>query len=258
MANAGKISGGKLSGGVIVRGIFTATPQDYLAELDCWYDFLDSTKYTLNGGTNYSAVTDKGPVGRNLSQGTAGLQPIYSAGVGAQFANDYMEASSLINSADGTFFAVVRFDSDGSAETLISQGKSAVADGDAFLIRKEPSPSAGFVANSIRAAWNVSNNSWWSTSQLTGTAWRIIIVRKGDRSIRLGTATEVVSFLGSPRWFSDATGTGYDLLRIGKLSSSSTTGDARFTMKEMFLINRSMTSQEIVQLVNGLRIKYNI
>jgi hypothetical protein len=250
-----KLKGGKYKGARI-RGRFTSMPNEY-ASLRLDLDFLDAANYSLDGSNNYQSINDLSGQGRNFSQATASLRPAFIAGVGAQFVDDHLEHSSnLITDSTGTVIAVVRFDRANSVERFLSQGNTGVADGDSLNFGKRDSPNSNRIYKELLAAGN---------SQMTGdltitdtSTFRVYTIQKS--AIYINSMQQDLILNGtSPlaRWFDNTIPLGANRLFIGGLVRSAPISYSMFTMKRISYFNTELSNQDVIKLVNGLRLYYN-
>ncbi|MFN7609452.1 MAG: hypothetical protein ACK5QX_00730 [bacterium] len=249
------IQGANIQGANIL-GRFTSMPADFASRtLDL--DFLDSANYSLDGSSNYQSINDLSGQGRNFSQATASLRPAFIAGVGAQFVDDHLEHSSnLITDSTGTVIAVVRFDRANSVERFISQGNTAVADGDSFSCGKRDSPNSNRIYKELLAA---GNSQMAGDLAITDTStFRVYTIQKSG--IYINSMQQDLILNGtSPlaRWFDNTIALGANRLFIGGLVRSAPISYSRFTMKRISYFNTELSNQDVIKLVNGLRLYYN-
>jgi hypothetical protein len=237
-------------------GSFTAMPNEF-ASLGMDLDFLNLASITLDGSNNIQTILDATSQDRDFTQATASLRPAFVAGVGAQFVDDHLEHSAnLITDTTGTVMAVVRFDRANSVERFLSQGNTAVADGDSLNCGKRDSSNNNRIYKELLAA---GNSTMSGDLSITDTSvFRVYTIQK--TSVYINSMQQDLILSGtSPlaRWFDNSITNGANRMYIGGLVRSAPISYSRFTIKRLSYFNTELNNQDVIKLVNGLRLYYN-
>jgi len=239
--------------GANVLGRFTAFPNEF-ASLGMDLDFLDTGSITLDGSNNIETILDLTSQNRDFTQATPSLRPAFITNVGAQFVDDFLEhTTNFITDSAGTIMLVVRFDRLNTIEYFFSQGDSAVLDGNAWEFIKNPSTS-----NNIRSQLTVGTTPGIGSSlAITDTStFRVVTIQKNNIYIN-SMAQDLVLYGSAPteRWFNSVPVN--NRIAIGRSAGSQATRFGRVTLKRVSYFNQELSNQDIIKLVNGLRLYYN-
>lgn len=246
------LEGGEYQG-LDLLGRFSALPNEF-ASLRMDLDFLNLASITLDGSNNIQTILDATSQDRDFTQATASLRPAFVAGVGAQFVDDHLEHSAnLITDTTGTVMAVVRFDRANNIERFLSQGNTAVADGDSISFFKSASNLSG------KSFLAIGNATMTGDLPITDTTtFRVITIQK--RTLYINSMEQNLILTGvSPleRWFNNTLPLGANRMYIGGLVRSAPIAYSRITLKRLSYFNTELSNQDVIKLVNGLRILYN-
>ena len=118
-----------------------------------WLDATDEINFTFNGG-NIETWSDLSPAGNNITQTTAGLQPLFvESAINSQSAvrfdgvDDFLNTSTIISGSGGrTFFVVTRPDAVSSANNAVFQLNDTASPGNGegyFLSLEQVGGSSG-------------------------------------------------------------------------------------------------------------------
>ncbi|MFN7703495.1 MAG: hypothetical protein ACK5OS_02645 [Chryseotalea sp.] len=242
--------------GANLLGRFIAMPNEF-ASLGMDLDFLNLASMTLDVSNNIQAILDATSQDRDFTQPTASLRPAFIAGVGAQFVDDHLEHSAnLITDNTGTVMAVVRFDRANSAETFLSQGNNAIADGDSLVFNKRNSANGNRIAKELAAIGTSSMSGELAITDTTN--FRVITIQKSAIYIN-SMQQDLILSPNSPlaRWFDNTISLGANRMFIGALVRSAPITYARVTLKRVSYFNSELNNQDVIRLVNGLRLYYN-
>jgi len=130
------LQGGSFAGMTVISK-FSALPSDYASWM-MGLEFTDNNpaKVLITGG-NVETVYDQSGQGRDYTQTVAASRPLFTAGLGATFFDDFLESTiNMPTDSSGTLFMVLRFDRASTDEYLFSKGDGTVGDGNSYSIFK--------------------------------------------------------------------------------------------------------------------------
>lgn len=253
-----KISGAKLKGMSLLTR-YSALPADF-ASWTMGLEFTDNnpSKLLITSG-NVEAVYDQSGNSRDFSQASAGARPSFVAGIGASFdgSNDVLHCTTNLINDIGTFFYIARFDSLNTEEPVFGKADSSIADGNSFVLRKRNSSLGNVKWTTLQVG---SGQGQQGSVAINDTNFHVHVHQR--RNMYVDQNQEDVIFhsgAGAANiWFTSVPSP--DRMTIGGEggSNSNTSRFGQFTVKAMHYFNAELTNQQIIRLVNGLKILYGI